>query len=144
MTTGQISKRLNYNGQFLMPDQILVFDTFAEQIAKTELPDINISVLENPYVQRIQSYINLNTSADTIKNYALYVSEPIACHQETSLEPLQYDEFSCFEYFLNKKKFDLNLILRLHPSEEKNKYNSLIQSIGANIEITPIKILRKI
>ena len=91
-----------------------------------------------------QAYINLNTSADTIKNYALYVSEPISCHQEISFKPLQYDEFSCFEYFLNKmKKFDLNLILR-SSSEERNKYNSLIRSIGANIEIVPIKISRKI
>lgn len=129
--------RLEYNGIRLTPNHIVVCDEEAERIAVAEFPGNHVVNIENPYIQRIKRYIQKYRKPRESGRSALYVSEPIAEHVSTDCPPLGYDEFSCFEDFLSiANGKDLEVILRLHPSEKRDKYDAVIAASEIDVIVS--------
>lgn len=119
------------NKQKVLPDMIWVFDKFAEKIAKNLFKETNIQRQTNFYLESLVKEITpIEKKQPYEKSRILYVLEPIK--KESNIEGLPY-EYLVLDYFIEKIS-KLNLIneleirLRLHPSENINKYNNWINN----------------
>tara|TARA_B100000787_G_C16195519_1_gene300527 strand:+ start:3331 stop:4314 length:984 start_codon:yes stop_codon:yes gene_type:complete len=125
----------NYKERFpknTFPDAILTFDYIAYQLAKKIFNKSNIFQIKNYYVENLyQEFIN-QKSFDM--KYVTFISEPIKKKSNSSLS------YECRLVNNILKKFD-EVIIRLHPSEKKDKYDELISNHkGKNIvKIDPYK-----
>ena len=129
---------VNYKMRFIrnnitvMPDIIWVFDKFAEEIAKNTFKNINIKVKKNYYLNDLVKKIkNINRLGDPNLCKILYVLEPI--RKNLKIKSSYSFEFHVLDFFLEKlKKLNINqnieIKLRLHPSESESKYKSWINS----------------
>lgn len=131
-------KKLTLNKKLILPNEFLVGDIYSKNIAKKSFPKIKISLIKNPYFTEIENKIKKIYKDDAHKNELkniLYLTEPLknqAKYFYNDPKYYGYDEFSAlenfFNYILNYKKKILNLIpikIRLHPAENKNKYNKI-------------------
>jgi len=117
------------------PDEIWVGDDYAYGIATSQIPNVPISRHQNPYVADLKKRIK-----DTVRrgfksgkygsDQVLYVCEPIKEHalaQHGDERYWGYTEDDAVKYFL--RYIDLlnldapSLRIRLHPSENKGKYD---------------------
>ena len=118
----------NYKERFpknTFPDAILTFDYNAHQLAKKLLNKSNIFQIKNYYLENLhQEFINQKYFD---KKYVTFISEPI---KKKSASPSSY-EYQLVDSIL--QKFN-EVIIRLHPSEKKDKYDQLISNHkGKNI-----------
>tara|TARA_R110001606_G_scaffold389553_1_gene555769 strand:- start:23981 stop:24811 length:831 start_codon:yes stop_codon:yes gene_type:complete len=113
------------DGNEILPDELWVTDEFAENIAYNTFPGFNIVQLPNYYfMQQLE-----NISQPLHATELLYVAEP--ARDDWGKE--EYGEFQALDYFLTKlSKLGLpaNITFRLrpHPSDEKGKYDTWIES----------------
>ena len=120
-------ERFNRYNEIILPDEIWVFDKHALDLARNFFPDINILLEKNYYIHNMLQSAK-NYTAPQIPEI-LYLTEPIKDNWGRGTD----GELQALDYFLeNIGKLGLptkyNLVLRLHPSENSNKYLSLLQS----------------
>lgn len=122
---------VNYRARFyragneILPDEFWVTDEFAENIARYTFPGLNIVQLPNYYLIQQLENISLPLHATEL----LYVAEPARHDWGKGVQ----GEFQALDYFLTKlPKLGLpaNIIFKLrpHPSDEKGKYDTWIES----------------
>ncbi|MCX6723039.1 MAG: hypothetical protein NT094_03120 [Candidatus Staskawiczbacteria bacterium] len=123
-----------------LPNEIWVGDKDAMRLARLKFKDIKIKYIPNPYFEEIKSeykkYKNKKNSAEGI----LFVSEPISsninCFGDKHRRKI--NEKNILEDFLKeleKIHFQNKIIIRLHPSEKKSKYNQLINKYKTTLKI---------
>jgi len=104
-----------------LPDAILVMDDIANKIAiDTFNSEVTIFQIKNYYIENIRSHYALMKKE--MRDYVVFISEPTKVVENDDLN------FNVFEYtFLEDilKKFD-KVIIRLHPTESKDKYDGVI------------------
>lgn len=114
--------RFVHQGHTCHPDEIWVFDRYAEHIAQKTFPDIPVFLKSNYYLEKEVSKVSLleEVTSDDI----LYLLEPVrSCWNRT-----MPGEFQALDFFLGRME-ELNHLkrsdvrLRLHPSEPPNKYD---------------------
>lgn len=108
-------------GIFCVPDEIWVFDEYAQDIAENSFPEIPVFLRKNHYLQGEVSKIR--PVADVVSNDVLYLLEPT----RSTWGRDTLGEFQALDYFLNHIEERLNypireIRLRLHPSELPSKY----------------------
>ena len=114
------------NKQKVLPNIIWVFDEFAEKKAKNLFKNINIERQKNFYINDLAEKINkLGRKNDYKNTNILYVLEPM--RKNSKIIGYLY-EYEILDFFINKiRKMnfdnDLDIKLRLHPSEESKKYD---------------------
>ena len=123
---------VNYKSRFvrknkkILPDEIWTTDKFALQLAKKYFPKIKIRLKLNKYINEQIKFISQFKPNKKIHKL-LYLLEPI----NNSWNRNSLGEFQALDFFISKLNI-LNLpknfmiVLRLHPSEKKNKYNKWI------------------
>ena len=133
-------ERFFINGQLIFPDQIWVCDEHARNIALNELGDVNISIVKNPYlIKQKEDYSIISTTFNY--DYVLYLSENVGEHSSSKSNApyFGYNDYDALAYYLSKKneceqKLSIsnveNIIIRPHPSEEKNLYKKYIDQIN--------------
>lgn len=140
-------ERFELNGNTILPDEIWVGDKDAERIANKTFNKTPVIFYPNPYFEDLKDEIS---SIEEKKNYKkklniLYVCEPISEHaskQHGNENYFGYTESDALKYFL--KNFNIfhkpinSIIIRLHPSESKNKYLWL-----KNFKNLPIRFSKK-
>ncbi len=142
---------VNYKERFVrdhiqaLPDIIWVSDKHALREAKLCFPNIEIVEKRNDYVKSIVDKV-LSYKVDRKKSTTniLYVLEPVrdiwAGYEEMG-------EFQALDFFLNsipilKLQEEISIILKLHPSEPKDKYDNWLKASGfSNIHIEKNKDL---
>ncbi len=122
---------VNYENRFifknekLLPDEIWVFDKYAYDLAKRIFPKIVIQQYKSFYLENIVNQIS-KRKRDSGNLSILYLLEPI----RSSWAKDNYGEFMALDFFiknafkLNVNKKNSNIVLKPHPSDEKNKYQS--------------------
>ncbi|MCG8380343.1 MAG: hypothetical protein MI865_12840 [Proteobacteria bacterium] len=141
----------NYDQRFIrdgiktLPDEIWVGDETAFHIAKVEFPKTPILLKSNPFFDSIKKEIAFQK--ETQKNnlqepYILYVCTPLNDHALEKYGDVRYwgyTEEEAIRYFINNiHAIDPSIkkiILRPHPSEEKNKYDWVIDEYRSIVTI---------
>ena len=133
------------NKKKVLPNIIWVFDEFAEKKAKNIFENINIERQKNFYINDLAKKINKLEKKIKYKNTnILYVLEPM--RKNPRLKGYLY-EYEILDFFINKiSKInfdnDLDIKLRLHPSEESKKYDKWLHlQHQKNISISSAKSL---
>ena len=118
----------NYKRRFsknVFPDAIIVMDDTAQKIAlDTFNSEVDIFKIKNYYLQDISHSYSLKKNNK--KDFVVFISEP------TKVDTL---DFNAVEYDLLTdilRKFE-KVIIRLHPTEAKNKYNKVTSSYPKSI-----------
>ena len=122
--------RLTLDGNIVLPDEFWVGDPEALNIAKDCFPSSLIKLVSNPYFEELKKELNTNKneSKDPLGINVLYVTEPIDSHADQLGQNLwNYSEHDALSFFIrNISVLDLpvrRVIIRLHPAENKNKYD---------------------
>lgn len=119
------------NKQKVLPDIIWVFDEIAEDIAKNLFKDTKIQRQNNFYLEGLVKEITpLKKRQPFEGSRILYVLEPIK--EKSHIDELPY-EYLVLDYFIEKinklnLKQNIEIRLRLHPSENINKYDDWINN----------------
>jgi hypothetical protein len=105
---------------------------------------VSVSFITNPYFEEIKKQINSIQTAKKENNSTsiLFVAEPIAEHALKQFGDERYwgfTEFDSLEFFLsNLDKLSNNPViikLRPHPSEDKSKYDQVINKYALPVSV---------
>ena len=143
--------RFQMEEAFVFPNEIWVGDKDAEIIAKKIFPEIDIFLKPNPYLEDIKSeFKRMKKNFKRSKKYSvLYVTEPLreqALLQYGNDYHFGYTEEDALRFFL-KNLYILRsdgideIKIRPHPSENKNKYNWVMQENSLVVETASNKTL---
>ena len=127
--------RFTRNKKEVLPDIIWVFDEFAEKKAKNIFKNIEVQKKENYYIKDlVQDIHKFKKTSISNRTKILYVLEPF--RKTSKIENYLY-EYEVLDFFIKKTRMlkfknPLEIRLRLHPSEEKHKYNDWIKMQNKN------------
>jgi hypothetical protein len=134
-------ERFRRLGKTTSPDKILVFDGLAEGIAQKLFPETQIITDRNYYVNDciLEHNRMINESSSWKETYDfLFLCEPrnlfdLKAHHE------KYSDYDSLKYFFDVlKKLKMKkkrILLRLHPSEDSDKYSDVIPKDFSNVQI---------
>jgi len=123
-----------------LPDFIFVGDKWAYKIAlKNGFPQKKLLQVENPYLEEIfkqSKKTKWKKKNDDNKIRMLYVSQPVFSHAKKKYKNPNYwgyTEYKIIDDLLkilnqNTTETQLKLKIRLHPSEDINKYSNLLRN----------------
>lgn len=116
-----------------LPDEIWVGDRYAKKLALEFFPEVKIRYKANEYFKEIKKNFSLFKIKHNYKkkNDFLFISEPVS---ETlnifgDKNKIFFDEYKILNILLNffsKNKLK-KIIIRLHPSEDVSKYDTIIR-----------------
>ena len=146
-------ERFQRDNETVLPNEIWVTDEVALKIAKNifhKIPIIkipNFSFEEIIKKVKIEKSSNYSNSKNHLPKRLLYLTEPIRTNWNRN-EPGEFQALKYFfasleklskNYLISSKNEIEKIIIKLHPSEKLNKYDSTIKSIKSNIPISIIK-----
>jgi len=127
-------KRFNKSGSIELPDELWVGDKYALEIATKNFPQATIILKPNMFFEDMRENITSARKKD-VKNRILLVTEPtsiVAKKMYKNPYYYGYTEFEAaagfFEHFKGNSHLVESIRVRLHPSEEVGKYESVISS----------------
>jgi hypothetical protein len=115
-----------------LPDELWVFDEYALAIAvEQDFPSSIIKQLPNPYLSRIVRDFELLRAGSNAETSILFLSEPVVQIQKYEGRPLDehgYSEYQLLEDVVEVvgQVTDKPLVIRLHPRENDEKYESVL------------------
>lgn len=124
-----------------LPDEIWVGDKTAYFLAKKFFPSkVVIRHIPNQYFRAIEKEYDKSVKIEPTANL-LIVSEPLgeAINSYGQKLPLLFDEFAWLEILLSnlaRSNFKDRVILRLHPSEAKDKFDSILAKYRGKIRLS--------
>lgn len=124
---------VGYQLRFLkdcLPDVILVTDNVAKKKAESIFNSkVHIFQIKNYYLENIR--YNYLLSNSKIKDRVVFISEPTKVKQNV----LDFNKFE-YDFLEDILKIFNKVIIRLHPTEHKEKYNEIISKfINKNIKV---------
>ncbi len=133
------AERFELDGQTVLPNEVWVGDEHAESLARRSLPNADVRLVPNAYVEDVVAAIDARDRGDwSAERRVLYVTEPTrrAALAYTSDEAgYGYDEFQALAGYLRRADADARVRVRPHPSEEPGKYDDVIAEHGAHLSI---------
>jgi hypothetical protein len=129
-------ERFIRNGVKIQPSILWVSDSIAQEKATIEFPDIPVVLQRNYYLDSIREICAKVVTPATIhkvQRNILYLTEPISEVQTFNSIPRKFTEYDALQQFLSEyyscRDLELNLRIRLHPSEKPEKYSHLVTHI---------------
>lgn len=127
-----------------LPDELWAGDAYAVQIAREQFPDMPIVFVPNRYFEEIKKEYAAfalkfhNNQAPAI----LFMSEPVreavnVFGDRTRYEQTEYEIADALLAFFKEKHPSYRIIIRLHPSEKKDKYKQILATYADTLKITP-------
>lgn len=132
-------ERFLFNGQLILPDEIVVSDEAAFNLAKSIFMNTPITRERNYYAEELLRKIKEIESKviKTEKIRVLYLAEPIKNYNsniEGLKEGFKYDEFETMKFAftrLNSLFREIEeVVIRPHPSESQEKYEEVVKILG--------------
>ncbi|MFA4941305.1 MAG: hypothetical protein WC582_01745 [Patescibacteria group bacterium] len=111
-----------------LPNEIWVGDKYAFKMAKKLFSGLTVKLVPNPYFTEVKEEYKIAKKNYKKEDNILIIGQPFA-------EGEEYKVFNDFLNFFASKGFKDKIILRLHPSEDRNKYNSIISSCSNRLSI---------
>ena len=138
--------RFMLNGHQVLPDEVWTADKYAFEIAKKELPEANVILKNNPYIDDIVEEKNriLNRKdykSETVTNNILYLCQPYNqwylddTGKRTKLTDLKGVEFFLQSLIIRNLK-DIEIKIRPHPLDNVNKYSMIIDTYSKIMNIS--------
>lgn len=135
---------VNYRKRFIrgglenLPDAIWVGDATAEAIARKVFPETLVQRVPNPYFEDIRQELSeLEHAPEPPERLALrvlFVCSPVKDKVSTG-----YTEFDALRYFFSSRavlgKPIASMVIRPHPSEEPDKYRSIVAEFGEGVRL---------
>jgi len=117
------------NGKEVLPDEFWVVDDYAEEKIRYFFPHKSVLSIPDYYAER--ELAKLNPINKDTPDVLLYLAEPMRSDWGKG-EP---GEFQALRYFLDRLPFigippNTKICLRLHPSENPDKYDRFLHSSG--------------
>ena len=129
-----IKKRFIFRNKMIIPDIIWTFDKNIFKETKKSI-DTKVILKKNFYLH----FLKKKLSSNKRKGGLLYLCEPHKINKDK--RRYDFESLNYFFSFLKQKKiFKLPIYLKLHPKENKKRYNSLLTRYKKNFKI---KILEK-
>ena len=136
---------VNYRKRFIrrdrecLPDTIWVGDAAAETLARSTFPGTPVQLVANPYFEDIrEEFLELERAAAPAELNGLrvlFLCTPMMVHEQKR----GYTEFDALHYFFANRsalgKPVASLVIRPHPSEDKNKYLQMVKEFGAEARL---------
>jgi hypothetical protein len=136
---------VNYRKRFIrrdrecLPDAIWVGDAAAEQLARGIFSETPVHLVPNPYFEDTREEFaalgNEPKPADGGGLRVLFLCTPMMVHEQKR----GYTEFDALRYFFDNRsalgKPVASLVIRPHPSEDKNKYREMLKEFGAGARL---------
>lgn len=122
-----------------LPEEIWVGDLAAKKLAHSLFPkEVKIKFVKNCFFEEFKK--SYRDAKKTVKNISaiLFASQPLAIMPEGEKDRGTIDEFTVLKDLLNELKeinFKNRVIIRLHPREEKGKYNALIDVFKQSLDV---------
>jgi len=139
-------ERFMINDHLVIPDEVWTADKYAFEIARRELPEANVILKNNPYINDILEEKNrILSSKDKIgrtKTFnILYLCQPYnQWYIDDSGEQKKLTDIKGIEYFLNIlsdcELKDVEVKLRPHPLDDVNKYSMIIHTYSNVMNIS--------
>jgi hypothetical protein len=133
-------QRFERDAVFQFPDEVWVCDLEALRVARSQLPETNIRLIENPYkLQVIEEYSRLIPRGRDARVCVLYVTEPTSVAAERIYGDqfyFGYSELSALNDFLLYFQPSLGkreVIVRPHPTESGSKYDWVLKYPGVRV-----------
>ena len=128
-------QRFILNGKLELPNEMIVQDEYAEKLVYKYFKGVKIIRVPNYYLK--DNIKMLKYFKKEKKNNFLYLTEPIKSHYSRGNlfeNKRDYNEFDSLKFFLKNincisKNID-KIVLRLHPSEKKSKYNLILDKFS--------------
>lgn len=131
-TVSLVDHWVNYEMRFvrrgiqILPDEIWVTDDKAFDLASETFPNTKIVKIPNYYVSNLVEQIEAHRNLEA--DHLLYLTEPIRSTWGKS----EQGEFQALRYFLDNRERlaipnHVRITLKVHPSEEDDKYNEIIR-----------------
>jgi len=128
------------NWQKNLPDEIWLGDKYAFASAKNFFKNLPLKLVPNLYFKEIKdNYKKINKRKKEGKEI-LFLSEPISGNINFfgDRKKINFNEFEILKEVLdlfNNKKIKRKIIVRLHPSEKKNKYDDILKKYTGKLKI---------
>lgn len=126
---GLIDHWITYEDRFYkdaLPNFIMIMDDNAYKLAKDTFPEkVGILQVKNYFLEQVKSSFTLIQNKSFLS--VVFISEPTSIIAKNNFQDENaygFTEYSAVEDLL--QKFD-SLIIRLHPSDEINKYNYIVE-----------------
>lgn len=124
-----------------LPDEFWVGDEHADKMARVWFPDKAIKLVPNLYFEEIKDACDIkNRSVSQDPKLILFLSEPISStinsfgdHEDIVFTETEVLESLC-EY-LAESGSGYRLLIRMHPSEGREKYRSIIDKYSGRLGI---------
>lgn len=138
-------ERFMREGRTVLPDEIWVGDALALERVRMVLPEVRVSLVENPYFLDVHDALSGRSPgvprADGLS--ALFVCEPIREHalrQFGKERHWGYTEEEALRYFLDnlsvlQQPVD-RIVVRPHPAEPRDKYTALMREYGLPLQLS--------
>lgn len=136
---------VNYRKRFIrrdrecLPDKIWVGDAEAEKLAWNTFPETPVQLVPNPYFEDLREEFAAlakgTEPADADGLRVLFLCTPMMVHEQKR----GYTEFDALRYFFDHRSAlgapVVSLVIRPHPSEDKNKYREMVKEYGAGARL---------
>lgn len=139
-------ERFERDGITILPDEVWVGDIAAKKIANTAFPDLPLRLIQNSYLLECKSELKACMEAggyQTKQGRVLYIGENISGHAFARYgDPMYfgYTEMTAFNYLIkNIHLLGINvheIVVRPHPSQNADKYISLLSGLPYKISVT--------
>jgi hypothetical protein len=147
-------KRFEIDGNVIWPDHIVVNDQYARAEAIHEgIPEVKLFIGGNPLLEKLaQAKLNPVDQQlwrrDQGINYnriVLFIAEELKSSFAPDTEDdLGYDEYLVLESIINLKSPDDLLLIKLHPEEDRTKYDAYLSREVQLAEDWSIEMMAKI
>lgn len=150
-------QRFSFNNEIIFGDSILVIDKVAKQEAiLAGVPSNIIEILGNPYYDKVKKFKPTESKdvffhknkLDKNKLIILFISDNLSvAYPKNGNNWLGYDEYTvlkdliiCFENFNAMFNSKFQLVIKIHPKAEKDKFNSILKKVNVeNLDIITIR-----
>jgi len=123
-----LHNRLLLNRRLVLPDEIWVFDKLAENLAKKCFKNkVKIKLKKNYYLDYLKKK-NHKKKTTNKKQSILYLVGLIFKTKNNPYYKTEYKALIKFLSVFNKKNFDYNLIIRVHPNDNINEFIKIIDT----------------
>ncbi|HEX3978510.1 MAG TPA: hypothetical protein VHW96_19730 [Solirubrobacteraceae bacterium] len=144
-------ERFTLQGELVLPDEVWVADAEAEKLARAQLPQADVRLKGNPYLEDFVTEVRASEPAEMARSAPgdgeriLYVTEPtsVAAERVTG-DPRGwgYTEREALAGYLAKlgRRVErrVRLRLRTHPAEPAGKYDDLLAAVnGVTLDRAP-------
>lgn len=123
-----------------LPDEIWVGDHNAYEVAQKNFLQLPIRLVKNYYWEEIKREVRLSSKKEKLRPTVLFLSEPLAAPLNSLGDK---SGFYVTERHILLETIRIisglakppRVIIRLHPAEEKNKYDDIVRSYGQTLDI---------